>query len=82
MTVKEKTGRRRYVYFRSISPTDMKRLSSLIDGRIVYYREITALRVAHLSLPLLREKTREMGLEINMISGTLKALRRKILKIH
>ncbi|MGC8645553.1 MAG: hypothetical protein ACP5UO_04720 [Thermoplasmata archaeon] len=82
MTVKARTGRRRYVHFRSISPTEMKRLSSLGEVRPIVYRDITAIRVPHYSLPFFRRKTEEMGLQIDMVSGTLRSLRRKVSKVH
>lgn len=82
MTVREKKGRRRYVHFDESSTETMRRLVNLLDNsRVITYRDITALRIRHDQLPSLRQFAEANGISIDMVSGTLKTLRRKILEI-
>ncbi len=79
MTVKEKTGRKRYVHFRDPNPDKLRRLVQLTeDSRVVNYHGMAALRIRHSQIEQLRETSKRIGIEIDMVSGTLKALRNKL----
>jgi hypothetical protein len=79
MTVKEKTGRKRYVHFNNPTSDKLRWLvQQLDDSRVVNYHGITAMRVKHSQLPYLRELSEKSGINIDMVSGTLKALRKKV----
>ncbi len=83
MTVKEKTGRKRYVHFRDANPDKLRRLVQLTDdSRVVNYHGMAALRIRHNQLQQLRETSKRVGIEIDMVSGTLKALRDKLSNIQ
>ncbi|MCL4333544.1 MAG: hypothetical protein M1290_02840 [Candidatus Thermoplasmatota archaeon] len=79
MTVREKTGRKRYVHFINPSPEKLRRIVQLFDdSRVVNYGGVIALRIRHNQLRNLRDKAAELNIGIDMVSGTLKALRRKV----
>ena len=83
MTVREKTGRRRYVHFSNPSPEKFRRMVQLLeDSRVVNYKGVTVLRIRHNQLPYLREMAGGVGINIDMVSGTLKALRRKVSQVQ
>jgi hypothetical protein len=48
---------------------------------MVNYQGVVALRVRHFQLYRLRDLADELGLNIDMISGTLKALKRKVSEV-
>ncbi len=82
MTVKERTGRKRYVHFINPSTPKLRYIVQKVEGaRVVNYRGITAVAVKHTQLPRLREIAGESGASIDMVSGTLSALRRKISQV-
>ena len=82
MTVREKTGRKRYVHFSNSPPEKLRRIVQLLeDSRIVNYYGVTALRIRHAQLTQLKEVAAGLGMNIDMISGTLKALKRKVSEI-
>jgi hypothetical protein len=82
MTVREKTGRKRYVHFTNPPPEKLRRIVQLLeDSRVVNYYGVTALRIRHAQLTRLKEVAVELGMNIDMISGTLKALKRKVSEI-
>lgn len=79
MTVREKVGRRRYVYIERADPSDIRRLEGKLAGsRVLNYKGIRVLSVKNDQLQALRKFAGETGLDIRMISGTLKALSRKV----
>jgi predicted nucleic acid-binding OB-fold protein len=79
MTVRQKTGRRRYVHFSNPSPEKLKKIVQLLeDSRVVNYNGMTALRIRHHQLGYLRDIASRLNVNIDLVSGTLKALRRKV----
>ncbi|MEM0128017.1 MAG: hypothetical protein QXO03_02890 [Thermoplasmatales archaeon] len=83
MTVKDKTGRRRYAYLKNVNSHELRGIiDQLGDAKIVNFKGITAIKVRHDRLPVLREILEKMGLKIDIVSGTLRALKKKVLKIH
>jgi hypothetical protein len=79
MTVREKTGRKRYVHFVDFNSPEIKNIVRILDdSRVVNYKGIRALRVRHDQLPVLRRIAEERKMRIDMVSGTLKALKRKV----
>ncbi len=83
MTVREKTGRKRYVHFSNPTSEKLRKIvQSFEDSRVVNYQGVVALRVRHFQLSRLRDLAVELGLNIDMISGTLKALKRKVSEVQ
>lgn len=79
MTVKSKTGRKRYIYFKEWKPEIVRKIvNDFDDSRVIIYKGMKSLRVRHDQLPVLRQEATEYGIKIAMVSGTLKALKRKV----
>ncbi|MCL5930258.1 MAG: hypothetical protein M1123_03110 [Candidatus Thermoplasmatota archaeon] len=79
MTVKERTGRKRYVHFSHPASDSIRKLVRLLDdSRIVHYHGIVAMRIKHTQLPYLKELAVNNGIRIDRVSGTLKSLRKKL----
>ncbi|MFG1446343.1 MAG: hypothetical protein AAE975_04140 [Thermoplasmatales archaeon] len=79
MTVKERTGRKRYVHFNDPASDSVRKLVRILDdSRIVHYHGIVAMRIRHTQLPYLRELAVDNGIIIDRVSGTLKSLRKKL----
>ncbi|MGC8562210.1 MAG: hypothetical protein ACP5UZ_02030 [Thermoplasmata archaeon] len=82
MTVKDRTGRKRYVHFSDPANDNIHKLVKLLDGsRIVRYHGMVAMRVKHTQLPYLRKVADENGIGIDRVSGTLKSLRKKLSEV-
>ncbi|MCL4446968.1 MAG: hypothetical protein M0Z77_10500 [Thermoplasmatales archaeon] len=82
MTVREKIGRRRYVHFSNPSSEKIRGIvQHLDDSRIVNYYGMIAMKVRHNQIPHLKELAAESEIGIDMISGTLKALRKKVSEV-
>ncbi|MEM0135113.1 MAG: hypothetical protein QXU18_07810 [Thermoplasmatales archaeon] len=82
MTVKEKTGRKRYVHFSDPKVDKLRKMVRSLEGsRVVNYYGIVAIRVRHSQVPYLRELASELDIKIDMISGTLRSLRKKLSEI-
>ncbi len=79
MTVKDRTGRRRYVFFEEWSAEAIKSVvREFPDSRAVNYKGLMALRISHAQLPSLRQKAVKYGMKIRLVSGTLKSLKEKV----
>ncbi|MEM4125547.1 MAG: hypothetical protein QXR66_02740 [Thermoplasmatales archaeon] len=83
MTVKERTGRRRYVYLKNASLAELKGITNkVIDAKLLNFKGLIVIRVRHDELPALRNIASKMNLKVDLVSGTLKSLKDKVSKIH
>lgn len=79
MTVKEKTGRRRYIYIEGSTPTLMRNLErEILGSRVVNFKGLVVLKIRNDQLTTLKSCLNGTNTNIRMISGTLKALSRKV----
>jgi|GEM_PF-792297 peroxiredoxin len=82
MTVKAKIGRRRYIYFENADISKIRQIERLIDAsRVFNYKGLVVLRVRNDQLEELRRLAETIGLKIRLVSGTMRALSRKILEL-
>lgn len=78
MTVKEKVGRRRYLYVQPFIYYELKNIIEKYQGRIVNYKGQKFIFVKHFNLDKIREEMQSKGIEIVRVSGTLKSLYEKL----
>ncbi|MCL5681065.1 MAG: hypothetical protein M1515_03335 [Candidatus Thermoplasmatota archaeon] len=82
MTVKEKTGRRRYVYIEPGSEIDFRKvLDGIRNSSLLDYRGLKVVRIKHYQLDDLRKLAEKNNMSVRMVSGTLKALHRKVSEV-
>ncbi len=78
MTVKEKVGRRRYIYVQPFIYYDIKNIIDKYQGKIVNYKGQKFIFVRHFNLDKLKEEMKNKGIEVIKVSGTLKSLYEKL----
>lgn len=78
MTIREKVGRRRYIYVQPFIHSIIKDVISKYDGKVVYYKGQRFIFIKHFDLENCKQELQDQGLKIKRVSGSLKTLYKKL----